>query len=141
MAVSVGLVPVMGRATSLPAEPVRRQLEALVIDTGDGVDDLARTNGIDPTWAARVATGAITQVDLPHVRQVCEGLRCTPYDLWGPEGARTIAHAYGPDAWPGDPDPLLPVDGIDSGPPISTDWPAPTTAFDGHVLDGPELVQ
>ncbi|MGH9154117.1 MAG: DUF6166 domain-containing protein [Acidimicrobiales bacterium] len=145
MAVSVGLVPVVSRATSLPAEPVRRQLEALVIDTGDGVDELARSNGIDPTWASRVATGAITQVDLPHVRQVCEGLRCTPYDLWGPEAARSIAHAYGPDAWPADPEPLLPVDGTDSAPAISTDWPAPTPSLDAHeldphVLDGLELV-
>lgn len=142
MAVAVGLVPVVGRATSLPAEPVRRQLEALVIDTGDGVDELARSSGIDPGWAAAVATGAITQVDLPHVRQVCEGLRCTPYDLWGPEAARSVSHAYGPDAWPTDAEPLLPVDGLDWGPVVSTDWPAlaPAAVLESHVLDGPELI-
>ena len=142
MAVAVGLVPVVGRATSLPAEPVRCQLEALVIDTGHGVDELARSSGMDPRWAAGVATGVITQVDLPHVRQVCEGLRCTPYDLWGPGAARSISHAYGPDAWPADAEPLLPVDGLDSGPVISTDWPplAPAPALEAHVLDGPELI-
>ena len=141
MAVAVGLVPVVGRATSLPAEPVRRQLEALVIDTGDGVDELARAGGIDPGWAAGVATGAITQVDLPHVRQVCEGLRCTPYDLWGPAAARSITHAYGPDAWPAEAEPLLPVDGIDAAPVIGSDWQAPgAPLLEPRVIDGPDLL-
>ena len=141
MAVAVGLVPVVGRATSLPAEPVRRQLEALVIDTGDGVDELARSSGIDSGWAAGVAPGAIPQVDLPHVRQVCEGLRCTPYDLWGPGAARSITHAYGPDAWPADVEPLLPVDGIDAAPAIGSDWPAlGAPLLELRVIDGPALL-
>ncbi|MEA2825734.1 MAG: hypothetical protein QOG43_173 [Actinomycetota bacterium] len=125
MALTIGLVPAVDAATSLSAEPVRAQFEALAVDSGDVVEDVARAIGIDPTWAAGVAAGTVTSVDLSHVRQVCEGLGCTPYDLWGPTRARSVAHAYGPDAWPADAEGLLSVDG-DSSPsaPPSADWPA-----------------
>ena len=155
MAVTVGLVAVVEQARSLPAEPVRRQLEALSVDSGEGVGDVARARGIDPEWAAAVAAGAITRVDLEHVRQVCEGLRCTPYDLWGPGPARSVAHAYGPEAWPAGAESLLPVDGLDPvAPSLSADWgPAALPGLGGHALEpaaavvpgpvrdlGPELV-
>ncbi len=47
-------------------------------------------------------------LELAQVRQVCEGLGCTPYNLWGVEGARSIAHAYGPELWPRYREPLDP---------------------------------
>jgi len=91
MATLVGLVPnVPPPAISLPAEPVRRQLDALVVDTGDDIAQLARGRGIEADWAAAVVARQVAEVDLAHIAQVCEGLACTPYDLWGPAGARSI---------------------------------------------------
>jgi len=125
MAVAVGLAPEVEPATWLPAEPVRRHLEALVVDSYDDIAEVARTNGLDPRWAAAVAAGSVTQLDVAHVRHVCEGLRCTPYDLWGTQGARSISHAYGPDAWPAATEPLMPVDGAEADALApSLDWPA-----------------
>ncbi len=54
----------------------------------------------------------MSRVELARVRQVCEGLRCTPYDLWGTAGARSVAHAYGPSEWPANVEPLVPVEGL-----------------------------
>ena len=125
MAVRVGLAAEVEPATCLPAGPVRHHLEALVVDTGDNIAEVARANGLDPLWAAAVAAGTVTQLDVAHVRHVCEGLRCTPYDLWGTEAARSISHAYGPDAWPVTTEPLMPVDGAEADALApSLDWPA-----------------
>ena len=146
MAVAVGLAPEVEPATWLPAEPVRHHLQALVVDSGDDIAEVARTNGLDPRWAAAVAAGTVNQLDVPHVRHVCEGLRCTPYDLWGTEGARSISHAYGPDAWPAATEPLMPVDGAaaDVLAP-SLDWPAALPAAGvaaaTHAPAAPELVR
>ena len=129
MAVTVGLLPEVEPATWLPAEPVRHHLEALAVDSGENVTEVARANGLDLKWAGAVAAGTVTQVDLPHVRHVCEGLRCTPYDLWGTAGARSISHAYGPDAWPAVTEPLMPVEGAEA-PALapSLDWPGAAPA-------------
>jgi hypothetical protein len=126
MALAIGLVPAVEAATSLSAEPVRAQLLALSVDSGDAVEDVARAIGIDVPWAAAVAAGTVSSVDLAHVRQVCEGFGCTPYDLWSPAAARSVAHAYGPDAWPSGAEGLVAVDG-DNAPALqpSADWPAP----------------
>ncbi len=113
LAVSVGLMPEVAQATWLPAEPVRRQLEALVIDSGDDIAEVARFTNLDPTWATAVVEGNATRVDLAHVRQVCEGMRCTPYDLWGTAGARSIAYAYVPSEWPAETEALMPVEGVE----------------------------
>src|SRR5205085_811675 len=58
MAAAIGLVATVEPVDSLPAEPFRRQLEALVIDSGDDVEDVARAHGIDPAWASAVGPGA-----------------------------------------------------------------------------------
>ena len=96
-------------AWSLPAAPVATELRHLMIDTGDDLPTVARGIGLDPDWARGVLTGDVVDVDVAHVQQVCEGLHCTPYDLFGPELARSIAHAYGPDLWPAGVQPLEPV--------------------------------
>ncbi len=121
LAVSVGLMPEVPQAMWLPAEPVRQQLEALVIDSGDDIAEVARANNLDPAWAETVIKGNTTRVDLAHVRQVCAGLRCTPYDMWGTDGARSVACAYGPAEWPAVTEPLMPVDGVDI--PVGADHP------------------
>lgn len=146
MAAGLGVVPTVVPADSLPAEPFRRQLEALMIDSGDDVADVARAHGIDPAWASAVATGAVVQLDVAGVRRACEALRCTPYDLWGVAGARSIARAYGPADWPANTEPLLPVDGAEAAPlDAGGDWPslaaAPAPEPAGPAPDfGPELV-
>ena len=144
MAVTVGLVPEVEPASWLPAEPLRHHLEALAVDSGDDIAGVARANGLDPPWAAAVAAGAVAHVDLPHVRQVCEGLRCTPYELWGTAGARSIGHAYGPDAWPAVTEALVPVEGAEAATLApSLDWPgaAPVAGMVGpeRAPAAPEL--
>jgi len=142
LAVAVGLVPEVPTSAWLPAEPVRRQLAALVVDSGDDVAEVARAHHLDPEWAEAVADGRLTRVDLAHVRQACEGLRCTPYDLWGTDGARSVAHAYGPAEWPAHTEALMPVEGVEVSPvPVAsevTGLAAPSTAE--HV-SGPELAR
>ncbi len=148
MAVTVGVLPEVAQVTWLPAEPIRRHIEALVVDSGGDVAEVARTNGLDAEWSAAVIDQRITRLDLPHVRHVCEALHCTPYDLWGTLGARSISHAYGPDAWPAHTEPLMPVDGSEAlslAP--SMDWgamsaaavvPAPSVPAE---VPAPELVR
>lgn len=85
---------------SLPAEPVARELRAVMTDAGCTVEDAAREFGLDESWAREVVAGIAETVDLPHVQQVCEAWSCTPYDFWGAESARTIVHAYPPELWP-----------------------------------------
>lgn len=138
MAAAVGLLAQVQRGVALPAEPVRRHLEALVIDTGDDVDVVAEGHGLEPPLAGAILAGTVKTLELGQVRQVCEGLRCTPYDLWGPAGARSIAHAYGPAQWPAGAEPLLPVDGTDAAALApSADWPAVGAAA---AAAAPELV-
>ena len=87
-------------AWSLPALPVARELRAVMKDAECTVEDAAREFGIEPRWARAVIEGTVTEVDVPHVQQVCEGWSCTPYDFWGTDAARTIVHAYPPELWP-----------------------------------------
>lgn len=93
---------------TLPAEPVKAQLEALQRQTQGDLATVARGIGIEPEWAAGVVDGSITEVDLPHVQRICEGLHCTPYDFWGAERGRSILHGYGPELWPRYIEPLIP---------------------------------
>ena len=100
---------------ALPAAPVAAQLRNLIIDTGDDVAIVARDVGVQPEWAVAVLSGVMDEVDIPHVQQLCEGLHCTPYDLFGTDAARSIAHAYGPELWPRYVEPLEPA--VDVEPP------------------------
>ena len=106
-AVAQGLDPVVA-AWAVPAAPLATELRHLMIDTGDDLPTVARGIGLDPEWARAVLDGVIVEVDVAHVQQVCEGLHCTPYDLFGPDAARSIAHAYGPELWPAAVEPLDP---------------------------------
>lgn len=85
---------------TLPAEPVKLQIDALLVQTKDDLATVARGINVEPEWAAGVMDGTITEVDLDHVQRLCEGLHCTPYDFWNAESGRSIAHAYGPELWP-----------------------------------------
>ncbi len=96
-------------AWTVPAAAVAIELRHLMIDTGEDLPSVARGIGLDPDWARGVLTGDVVDVDVVHVQQVCEGLQCTPYDLFGPDLARSIAHAYGPELWPAGVHPLEPV--------------------------------
>ena len=105
-------------AWTVPAAPAAAQLRALIIETGDDVATVAHGLGVDPGWARGVLTGEITEVAVPDVQRLCEGLHCSPYDLFGAEAARSIAHAYGPELWPRYIEPLEPlgVEGLGKGP-------------------------
>lgn len=103
---------------SLPAAPVAEILVALQAGTGDSMAVVATGCGLKADWAADVAAGRITEVDLPHIQEVCEGLHCSPYDLWGKDAAQGILHAYGPELWPRFIEPLEP-------PPIELPGPEP----------------
>ena len=92
--------PDIAPSWSLPAEPVARELRAVMTDADCTVEGAAREFGLDEAWARDVVAGRITTVDVPHVQQVCEAWSCTPYDFWGTEAARTIVHAYPPELWP-----------------------------------------
>jgi hypothetical protein len=105
-------------AWHLPAEPVAEELRSIMADTGDGIDDCAKGLGVDVAWARDVLDGRITEIDLPHVQDVCEALHCTPYDFWGLDAGRAIAHAYGPELWPRFIEPL------DAWPPRPLDHPS-----------------
>ncbi len=93
---------------TLSAAPVKDQLETLQRETEDDLATVARGINVEPEWAAGVLDGSITEVVLPHVQQICEGLHCTPYDFWGADEGRTIMHAYGPELWPRYIEPLAP---------------------------------
>ena len=85
---------------TLPAEPVKVQIETLLVQTQDDLPTVARGINVEPEWAGGVMDGTITEVDVDHVQRLCEGLHCTPYDFWDAEAGRSIVHAYGPELWP-----------------------------------------
>ena len=62
--------------------------------------------GLAPALAADLASGRSFALDIDRISQVCEALRCSPYDLWGPDLAQRILHAYGPERWPSHIEPL-----------------------------------
>lgn len=101
--------PAPPQAWAVPAAAAAAQLHALRVDTGDDVATLAQGVGVEAEWAAGVLSGEITTVDIAHVQALCEGLHCTPYDLFGAEAARSIDHAYGPELWPRYIEPLEPA--------------------------------
>jgi DNA-binding Xre family transcriptional regulator len=93
---------------ALPSEPVTLALQMLNRDMG-GESDLATFAGrlgLSPALAADLASGRFFALDIDRISQVCEALRCSPYDLWGPGLAQRILHAYGPERWPSHIEPL-----------------------------------
>lgn len=148
-AIALGLDPV-DPAWAVPATAVAIQLRDLMVDTGDDLPTVARGIGLDPDWAQAVLDGDVVEVDVAHVQQLCEGLQCTPYDLFGAEAARSISHLYGPDLWPAAIEPLNPggwtshdtgtVGLYDPNPAATLDGPVPMPESPGPDFDlGPSL--
>jgi hypothetical protein len=66
----------------------------------------AKGLGLDPALLEGILDGTTTDLDLHAVRSVCEGLHCSPYDLWGTETGRRLLPVYGPEDWPRHIEPL-----------------------------------
>jgi hypothetical protein len=63
--------------------------------------------GLDAALVEDLRTDRLPEsLDIGQVSRVCEALRCSPYDLWGPDLAQRILHAYGPEQWPTHIEPL-----------------------------------
>lgn len=106
---------------SLPAGPLAGALRLLHADPFLADDDLgtfATGLGLDPQLARGVLDGSVQALGVGQVAEVCEALRCTPDDVWGPTVSRQIAHAYGPADWPHPSEPIL----------------GPGAAMDAHAL-------
>lgn len=89
------------RADRLPAEPVVGVLAGYKVDFGESdTGMLARGLGLDEQLVDGLFAGRVTTLDIEQIAGVCEGLMASPYDLWHPDEARTILHAYGPERWP-----------------------------------------
>jgi hypothetical protein len=86
---------------SLPAAPATDALRNLQAIAGDNdVATFATGLGVERRLVEDLLAGKLTELDVHQIGQVCDGLHCSPYDLWGPEQARTVLHAYGPEHWP-----------------------------------------
>jgi hypothetical protein len=86
---------------SLPAAPASETLRSLHAATGqEDAATFATGVGLDHRLVEDLLAGKLPELDIDQIAQVCEGLHCSPYDLWGPEQARTVLHAYGPEHWP-----------------------------------------
>lgn len=88
---------------SLPAAPATEALRTLLGEPGfstTDVEEFARGLGLDPTLTEHLVAGRVVDLDVQQIAQLCESLQCSPYDMWGPELARSILHAYGPENWP-----------------------------------------
>jgi hypothetical protein len=94
---------------TLPSAPVVDALRNLQQDmAGDG--DLATFAiglGLDVALVDDLRANQLPEsLDIGQISRVCEALRCSPYDLWGPDLAQRILHAYGPEQWPTHIEPL-----------------------------------
>ena len=121
---------------SLPSAPLAEALRLLHADPFLADDDLgtfATGLGLDPQLARGVLDGSVQALGVGQIAEVCEALRCTPDDVWGPTLSRQIAHAYGPADWPHPSEPIL-------GPGVAMDANAliarqgRTTAFDAVAV-------
>lgn len=99
---------------ALPAAPVADTLRGIQADpaTGDpDLHDFARGLGLRYDLVEGILTGSKRELTLEEIAQVCESLHCTPPDLWNTQLSASITHAYGPDQWPSERQPLdRPVD-------------------------------
>lgn len=92
----------------LPASPAAAALASLVGEAG--IDDdpsmIARGLDLDHDLVVALLAGTRSELGVEEVASVCEALHCSPYDLWGPQDARTILDSYGPEKWPRHIEPL-----------------------------------
>ena len=70
----------------LPAAPLAAQFEMLAIDSGDGLDIVARGLGFDPAWVRGVVDGSVDVVDAHQARQLCDALDLSPAEVFGVAG-------------------------------------------------------
>lgn len=96
-------------AWELPAGPVVAAVRYLQHDMaaeGD-LSTFAARLGLDDKLVEAMGTDSVPEsLDVDQIGRVCEALRCSPYDLWGPDLAQRILHAYGPERWPSHIEPL-----------------------------------
>ena len=116
---------------TVPAGPVRDQILAVMADTGDSLDLVARGLGLNHGFAADLVDGRIGELGPLEIATVCHALHCTPYDLWPPATVEQILTVYPPDLWPRETIPLTPTTPTD---PAVTVEPAQPTL-------GPELTR
>lgn len=98
-----------GFRTTLPARPLADALQRLRRDPHLAADDLAsfaRGLGLDPVLAQAAIDGDAGDLGVEKIAEVCEALRCSPYDIWGPKLGREILDVYGPERWPRHIEPL-----------------------------------
>jgi hypothetical protein len=84
----------------VPAEPVRDQIVAVMSDTGDPLEMVARGLGLNDDFAGAIVDGRISELGPLEIATVCHALHCTPYDLWPPITVDQILHVYPPELWP-----------------------------------------
>lgn len=100
------------QADRLPAAPVVGVLAGYRADVGESdMGMLARGLGLDEHLVEDLMEGRVTMLNIEQIATVCEGLMASPYDLWHPDEARTILHAYGPERWPRT---ILPLDDLET---------------------------
>lgn len=79
--------PVAGAGDlELPAAAAANQIRMLAIDTGDDLDTVAHSLGLDPSWARDVVDGVIDVVDADHARRLCDALELSPAAVFGLAG-------------------------------------------------------
>jgi DNA-binding Xre family transcriptional regulator len=92
-----------GSRHTLPAAPVAEALERLRSDpylADEELSTFAKGLGLDPALTGDIVTGRVQQLQVRQIAHLCEALRCSPYDLWGPQLGRQILEVYGPEHWP-----------------------------------------
>lgn len=108
---------------SLPAAAAAAQIEIITLDSGDDLDTVARTLGVEPTWVRDVVDGTVDVIDADHARRLCDALELSPASVFGIAGMAL----EGPDsAWG-----VVPYDPFDHEPHLELlDEPAPALDFD-----------
>jgi hypothetical protein len=76
----------------LPASPVVDALHNLQRDMAaeDSMAVFATGLGLPPALVEALQADHPGPLDVDQISQVCEALRCSPYDLWGPDLAQRI---------------------------------------------------
>jgi hypothetical protein len=97
------------RLDALPAHPVVEAIGWLWEAAGSPSPDatgFAVRLGLEVSTAEALMSGEVRTLDGPGIGQVCEALRCSPYDLWGVDLAQAALHLYPPEHWPRQIEPL-----------------------------------
>lgn len=108
---------------SLPAAAAAAQIEIITLDSGDDLDTVARTLGVEPAWVRDVVDGTIDVIDADHARRLCDALELSPASVFGVAGVAL----EGPDsAWG-----VVPYDPFDHEPHLELlDEPMPALDLD-----------